>query len=274
MYRFLLSRQWVLVTLLFVLMIPAMIELGFWQLHRHEHRVEQNARIERSVKADPVPVRELTGPGGSVAEGDRWRRVTAEGTFDPEHEVVVRRRTNSDDKVGVHVLTPFRLGNGTVLLVNRGWVPADGPQTSLPQIPAPPSGEITLTGRLMPDETTAASGIKDLEGLPDRQIMLISSGQQADALGVPVLGGYVEQVAPDPGADGPELIKGPDYGGIGPHMAYAVQWWLFAAAVPVGWVILVRRDLRDRREAAAEQDGSGAGGDGGAPEQEPATVGG
>lgn len=106
MYRFLLSRQWVIVTLLFVLLIPVMIELGFWQLHRHEHRVEQNARIERSVKADPVPVRELTGPGGSVAEGDRWRRVTAEGTFDPEHEVVVRRRTNSDDKVGVHVLTP------------------------------------------------------------------------------------------------------------------------------------------------------------------------
>ncbi|MFD6470935.1 SURF1 family protein, partial [Streptomyces goshikiensis] len=52
------------------------------------------------------------------------------------------------------------------------------------------------------------------------------------------------------------------------------QWWLFAAAVPVGWVILVRRDLRDRREAAAEEAASGAGGDGGTPEQEPATVGG
>ena len=34
-------------------------------------------------------------------------------------------------------------------------------------------------------------------------------------------------------------------------MAYAVQWWLFAAGVPVGWVVLVRRERRDRAEAAA-----------------------
>lgn len=35
-------------------------------------------------------------------------------------------------------------------------------------------------------------------------------------------------------------------------MAYAVQWWLFTAGVPVGWVILVRREKRDRAEAAAK----------------------
>lgn len=35
-------------------------------------------------------------------------------------------------------------------------------------------------------------------------------------------------------------------------MAYAVQWWLFVAAVPVGWIILVRREKRDREEAAAK----------------------
>lgn len=34
-------------------------------------------------------------------------------------------------------------------------------------------------------------------------------------------------------------------------MAYAVQWWLFASAVPVGWIVLVRREKRDREEAAA-----------------------
>ncbi len=35
-------------------------------------------------------------------------------------------------------------------------------------------------------------------------------------------------------------------------MAYAVQWWLFVAAVPVGWIILVRREKWDREEAAAK----------------------
>ncbi|MYS78038.1 SURF1 family protein, partial [Streptomyces sp. SID5926] len=38
MYRFLLSRQWVILTLLAVLLIPTMIKLGFWQMHRYEER--------------------------------------------------------------------------------------------------------------------------------------------------------------------------------------------------------------------------------------------
>ncbi|WP_320777023.1 SURF1 family protein [Streptomyces sp. CRN 30] len=253
MYRFLLSRQWVIVTLVALALIPTMIELGFWQLHRHERRVALNQVISDSLDADPVPAESLTSPGGSVADADLYRAVTARGRFDTEHEVVVRRRTNVDDKVGYHVLTPFVLDDGRVLLVNRGWVPADGAQTEFPDIPAPASGEITVTGRLMPDQTTADSGIKDLEGLPDRQVMLINSEQQAELLGRPVLGGYVELTSPRPEGGSPELISEPDHSGIGNHMAYAVQWWLFAAGVPVGWFVLVRRERRDREEAAAAE---------------------
>ena len=177
--------------------------------------------------------------------------MTAKGTFDTADEVVVRRRTNSDEEVGYHVLTPFVLDDGKVLLVNRGWIPADGAQTQFPKVPAPAKGETTVTGRLMADETTADSGIKDVRGLPDRMVMLINSEQQAKALGKQVLGGYVELTAPEPKGDTPELIPEPDHSGIGPHMAYAIQWWLFAAGVPVGWVILVRRERRDLAEAAA-----------------------
>ncbi|MEU6126751.1 SURF1 family protein [Streptomyces sp. NPDC047123] len=250
MYRFLLSRQWVILTLIALVLIPVMVELGFWQLHRHEHRVAQNQRITDALAADPVPAEKLTSPGHEVPQRDLYRRVSAQGTFDPRHEVVVRRRTNSDDEVGFHVLTPFVLDDGKVLLVNRGWIPADGPQTAFPKVPRPPGGKVTVTGRLMADETSAASGIKDVRGLPDRQIMLISSGQQADSLGKQVLGGYVEQTSPESRDGSPELIGEPDHSGIGPHMAYAVQWWLFAAGVPVGWVVLVRRERRDRAAAA------------------------
>ncbi|MEI5099834.1 SURF1 family protein [Streptomyces sp. PmtG] len=249
MYRFLLSRQWVILTLIGIVLIPVMIELGFWQLHRHEKRVARNEQIAEALDARPVPAERLTSPGRELPSSAVYRRVTAKGTYDTKHEVVVRRRTNADDEVGFHVLTPFVLTDGRVLLVNRGWVPANGPQTAFPKIPAPPRGEVTVTGRLMADETSAASGIKDVRGLPDRQIMLISSGQQAHALGKPVLGGYVEQTSP--GADSPQLLGEPDHSGIGPHMAYAVQWWLFAAGVPAGWIVLVRREVRDRRAAAA-----------------------
>ncbi|MFI9148822.1 SURF1 family protein [Streptomyces sp. NPDC053367] len=253
MFRFLLSRQWVILTLVAVALVPTMIELGFWQLHRHEHRVALNRVIADSLAARPVPAETLTSPGAEVDGEDRYRRVTATGRFDTAREVVVRRRTNADDKVGFHVLTPFVLDDGKILLVNRGWIPADGAQTEFPEIPAPPKGEVTVTGRLMPDETTADSGIKDRAGLPDRQVMLINSEQAERRLGTPVLGGYVDLTSPEPRAGSPELIPAPDHDDIGPHLAYAVQWWLFCVGVPVGWVVLVRRELRDRREARSAE---------------------
>lgn len=252
-YRFLLSRQWVILTLVTLALIPTMIKLGFWQLHRHEHKVALNTVISESLAAKPVPAESLTSQGQHIKHEDLFRRVTAKGHFDTAHEEVVRRRTNTDGEVGYHVLTPFVLDDGRVLVVNRGWIPADGAQTAFPKIPAPAKGEITVTGRLMADETTADSGIKNVRGLPDRQVMLISSEQEAQRLAKQVLGGYIEQTAPEPKGDSPELIPNPEHGDIGPHMAYAIQWWLFAAGVPVGWVVLARRERRDRAEAAAKE---------------------
>lgn len=255
-YRFLLSRQWVILTLVALVLIPVMIELGFWQFHRHERRVAQNTLIADNLEARPVPVEELTSPGHVVPREDYWRRVTATGTFDTAHEVVVRRRTSSDDRVGAHVLTPLVLKDGRIVLVNRGWVPAAANQRDYPDVPPAPRGEVTVTGRLKADETTGASGIKDLKGLPDRQVMLISSRQQAELIDREVLGGYVEQTAPEPAGGSPEQIAEPDHDSIGAHMAYAVQWWLFSAGVPVGWFVLARREKRDREAAAAEPGGA------------------
>ncbi|MFF6882560.1 SURF1 family protein [Streptomyces sp. NPDC012421] len=269
MYRFLLSRQWVILTLVALVLIPVMIELGFWQFHRHERRVAQNTLIADNLEAAPVPVEELTSPGHVVPRADYWRRVTATGTFDTAHEVVVRRRTSSDERVGAHVLTPLVLKDGTVVLVNRGWVPGAANQRDYPEVPPAPKGEVTISGRLKADETTGASGIKDLKGLPDRQVMLISSAQQAELIGREVLGGYVEQTEPEPAGDSPEQIPEPDHDSIGAHMAYAVQWWLFAAGVPVGWIVLVRREKRDRATAAgtaSEGDGGDGGPEGAAPD--------
>ena len=44
------------------------------------------------------------------------------------------------------------------------------------------------------------------------------------------------------------MIPPPDHSSIGPHMAYAIQWWLFSAMVPVGWVVLLRRERAERLE--------------------------
>ncbi|MDT9696107.1 SURF1 family protein [Streptomyces sp. P17] len=260
MYRFLLSRQWVILTLVALLLIPAMIRLGIWQMHRYDERAARNQLVSDALSAKPVPVEKLTAPGQAVATNERYRTVTAKGHFDTDDEVVVRRRTNADDEVGYHVLTPFVLNDGKVLLVNRGWIPADqgASQSAFPKVPAPPRGELTVTGRLMPDETTEASGIKNLQGLPDRQIMLINSEHEARRLDAQVLGGYLAQTGPAPKGDTPQQLGEPGDENAALNYAYAIQWWLFAAGVPIGWVVLVRRELRDRRERAAEESATEA----------------
>ncbi|MBQ0865055.1 SURF1 family protein [Streptomyces sp. A73] len=259
MYRFLLSRQWVILTLLALVLIPTMIKLGFWQLHRHESRVARNEEVAASLAAPTVPVTELTGKGRKPASDDKFRTVTARGTYDTAHEVVVRHRTGPDrDTIGYFVVTPLVLEDGSAILVNRGWIRADRDLTAYPEVPAPPKGRVGVVGRIMPDETTEASGIKDTKGLPDRQVMLINSHKLADEVDHPLLSGYIQltKTSPKPAGKQPEVLPEPDHSGIGPHMAYAVQWWLFAAAVPVGWVVLVRREVKERRaavDAAAEQ---------------------
>ncbi|MEU5210505.1 SURF1 family protein [Streptomyces sp. NPDC020742] len=275
MYRFLLSRQWVILTLVGLVLIPVMIKLGFWQLHRHEHKVAQNQLIASSLAAKPVPVTELAAPGRDLPRHDMWRTVTATGTYDTAHEVVVRQRTAADEQsIGYYVLTPLVLPGGDAVLVNRGWISAGNDLTKFPDVPAAAKGTVTVTGRMMADETTAVSGIKDTKGLPPRQIMLINSKEQAKRVGRPMLGGYIEQTGPKPPGGTPEMVPEPDHDSIGPHMAYAIQWWLFAAAVPVGWVILVRRERRDRAAAAATAAQEAAETGGAAETGEPAETGG
>jgi cytochrome oxidase assembly protein ShyY1 len=249
-YRFLLSGRWVLTLLIALLLIPACVELGFWQLHRHESRVARNNLIRASLKAAPVAFDSLsTGPGYAVPSSLTWRTVTATGVYDGAHEFVARRRTASDGStVGYFVITPLKLADGHgEVLVNRGWVDSGTDATQYPSVPAAPTGQVTVTGRMRADETHASSGIRDRGGLPDRQFMLINTGQQAKATGETLLGGYLELAGTDPApADQPQLIPAPDHSDIGPHLAYSFQWWLFAAMVPVGAWILIRREARDR----------------------------
>lgn len=280
-YRFLLSGRWLITLLIALLLIPTTVRLGFWQYHRHEARVDRNELVGRALTASPVPYDSLvTEPGAVVPRGLTWRAVTATGQYDAAHEFVVRKRTDSSgDKIGYFVVTPLKLSDGRgSVLVNRGWVASGESAVTYPTVPAPPAGEVTVTGRLRADETASGSGIRDRGSLPDRQYNLINTAQQAKETGATVLGGYLELTATAPApAEQPEVLPEPDHSAIGPHMAYAIQWWLFTALIPVGVVILVRREARDRaraaaagaREASAAQDG--AAGDGPA-EPEPVPV--
>jgi cytochrome oxidase assembly protein ShyY1 len=261
-YRFLLSRQWVILTLIGLILMPVMVELGIWQMHRHEQEDANNALIRQSLAAPATPVEKLTAPGAHVASQNNFRTVTATGRYDTAHQVVVRHRTSSDDStIGYYLITPLVMAGDKAVLVNRGWIPApqNGNDAQFPTLPPTPSEQVSITGRIRPDETTASTGIVEHSGLPPRMIMLINSGKLAALLSEPVLGGYIEltSTSPEPAGNQPQPVPAPTPGQSNggyhpPHLAYAWQWWLFVAMVPAGWVILVRRELKDRRTQQAK----------------------
>ena len=157
-YRFLLSRQWVILTLLALVLIPTMVKLGFWQLHRHEHRVAQNQLIAQQPQGrQPVPVEPAHLPRPRrPARRHCTARSPPRGTYDTAHEVVVRQRTAADEQsIGYHVLTPLVLDDGRC---GPGQPRLDPrrrrPQRAFPESRPPPGARSPSPGGCMADETT------------------------------------------------------------------------------------------------------------------------
>ncbi|GAA0435077.1 SURF1-like protein [Acrocarpospora corrugata] len=250
MYRFLLTPRWLALHVVVLLVIPAFIFLGRWQFGRYEERSTASDRTTTNLAAAPVPLEELATVGGAVPEGDKFRTVTVRGSYDAAHEWVVRRRTQNQ-RVGFYVVTPLVTSAGAVL-VNRGWVPAGTDADGTPSVPKPPTGEVTVTGRLRPAETEETSGIPNRAGLPTGQILLVDDAVLGAGLPYRLYGGFVELSGQQPAAAiAPEPVPDPDPGsGGGLNLAYGVQWWMFIGIAIGGWLLLIRREARDLRAAS------------------------
>ena len=242
-------RLWVRWTLLIVFVAvlgTVFVRLGEWQLSRLHQREQRNIT---TVANEQRPVRPLadvfTRP---IAEADQWQRVQASGTFDPDHQFVVRYRNNGDTN-GYEVVTPLRTAAGTVL-VDRGLIPVDR-GTAIPQTaPAPPPGPVSVIGHVRRNEEGRSAALTPVGG----QIRLINSDALGAALPYPVLNGYLGLLNVDPPQSGgfqpialPEISDGP-------HFWYAVQWFMFAGIGLAGIVVFIRGDLRDRRAAQLTED--------------------
>ncbi|NUW44639.1 SURF1 family cytochrome oxidase biogenesis protein [Nonomuraea rhodomycinica] len=262
MYRFLLTPRWVALHVVVLLVIPAFVFLGRWQFGRFEERSANSHDVTANLEAAPVPLESLAGQG--VKEADRFRTVTATGTYDPAHALVVRRRPQ-DGRPGFYVLTPLKLADGRAVIVNRGWVKVGPTADTPPDVPAPPGGQVTVTGRLRLGETEESSGIKERPGLPPGQVLLIDPAAIGKRLPYRLLDGYVELTRQQPATDpAPAPVPEPDVGsGGGLNFAYGVQWWLFIGVAVGGWILLIRREVADRRNSGAggAEAGEGSGGD-------------
>ncbi len=246
MYRFLLERRWLGFHLLTVVLCLGCVAGGLWQSDRREQRRALNTVIETNGGREPVAVSAILAPDNSPADAPAavahtWRRVIATGSYDIEAQLLVRNRTFPGRGVGYEVLTPLITADGTALIVNRGWVGAAATASTVPDVPEPPAGEVTLTGRVRPSQVTPQRADP-----PAGQLLAVDLDRVAGTMPYVLYGGYVELVAQRPvPAEAPLLLPAPQVKS-GPHLAYAVQWFLFVAVGVVGWVILVRREASER----------------------------
>lgn len=258
MYRFLLTPRWLGGLALAVAAAAVMVLLGNWQLSRYHERSATNARIDAADRASPVPLTAVLAKpstpgvaGRDPGEQLAWSKVTVTGRYDPSHEVQVRGRT-VNARVGFEIVTPLVLDDGTAVLVDRGWVPpAPGGAIAAPTVPAPPTGTVTVIGRVHRSESRPTPVERRDGRLDTRRIAVPALARE---MPYPVYGAYVLLTEQAPAAD-PLFEQIP----IGREDAwqnggYAVQWWLFAVMTLAAYGWQARKEAHGPAAPAAPID--------------------
>jgi cytochrome oxidase assembly protein ShyY1 len=247
-----LLRRAATTVLVAVVVAAGCVVAGVWQWNRHTDRAAAVALVEANYEATPVPLEQLVGTE-PLPPGDVWRPVTAEGRYlgDP----VLLRNRPVGGVPGFHVLDALAVTKGplagTVLVVDRGWVPTGEDGSDADGVPAAPAGPVSVVVRLRADEPDSR------RDAPPGQVQAIAVDQVREAWAAatdrpglwtgPDLGAYGALESEDGAAAaglGPLPKPSTD---PGPHLSYAFQWWVFAVGALVGAGVLLTRDAREQR---------------------------
>ena len=202
---FLFRPLWLLGHVAVAVVVVVMINLGLWQLRRLEERRADNERVIAALGAPPVTIDAIAG---RPLEEIDFRPVRVTGEYDTADEFLVRYRS-LNGLSGHYVVTPLVLDNDSgVVLVNRGWVPAEYAADWPVDDAAPPAGTVELLGHVRRPEQGSAPFWLQLASPAERD-------------GIPA-------TVPLPETD------------EGPHLSYAIQWFIFSLIVGGGWLILIR----------------------------------
>ncbi|MEU9474596.1 SURF1 family protein [Streptomyces sp. NPDC048191] len=247
MYRFLLTPRWWGINVFVLLAIPFCVFMGSWQLSRFEGRVHDSRAATKQAASDQ---HERARPLDSMLPVDKatsGRRVTASGTYGKQLLVPGRRL---DDRNGFYVLTLLHTGSGKALPVVRGWLPGTADAA---KAPAPPSGEVTVTGALQASETPGDNGVSAQGGLPAGQTAAISSASLVNLVPDRLYDAWVTLDRADAGMKAVPATA-PDGTGLDlkafQNLGYTGEWFVFAGFVVFMWFRLVRREAEAARDAA------------------------
>jgi len=240
-------RSWLGLLVPAILAFAVLIGLGVWQIHRKAWKEGLIASLTERLAAPPIALPPATAWPQLDRASDEYRRVTLRAEFDNSREALVFAAASAfrpdvaDLGPGYWVMTPARLNDGSIVIVNRGFVP-DGRQDPKTRPDGEVSGPVDIVGTLRwPDDrywftpgddiahnlwfTRDPASIAAVKGL----------GKQSSA----VAPFYVEQEAPAPPGDMPKpgklAVSLPDN-----HLQYALTWFGLAAVlvgVFISWAV-------------------------------------
>lgn len=229
--------------ILLLILTALLIGLGTWQVERLHWKLDLIARVDARVHAPPQPAPPRAEWSKIDTSGYEYSHVTAAGVLMNDKESLVYAST--DLGPGYWVLTPLQQGDGTIVLVNRGFVPLDhrDPATRTPgQVTTP----VTVTGLLRISEPkgtflrsndpaddrwysrdVAAMAAK--HGLSDVAPYFIDADAAPNPGGLPV-GGLTQVVFPNS------------------HFSYAITWYCLATmALGLAGFLVYSERTRSRR---------------------------
>lgn len=255
--RNLFRRRWWWTTLLVLVAVGVMIRLGLWQLERLEQRRAFNARVSAQLAQSPFMLTADTLTNDLT--GMEYRAVVVTGEYDHSQEVVLRNQV-WDYRPGFHILTPLVIaGTDQAVLVNRGWIPVeDGTPESWSKYAEP--GVVQVRGMIRASRSQPDfGGVADPPPVAGETLHAWNNVNVAridQQVSYPLLPIYIQQ-APDPAwnrlpyRDLPTLELSE-----GSHLGYAIQWFLFAVILALGYPMYVRHHTEQKMFHAVHHKGA------------------
>lgn len=209
-----------------------MMGLGIWQLQRLEWKEGLIANIEKTQNERPSEIL----PPDTELQNHPFARYLVSGSFLNEHEFHLAARDYMAQR-GYHILTPFRMDDGRIILLNRGWVPQEKKKAET----RPESlieGPTTQLIRLRPDKdrnyfTPDASPKDNLWFWKNLEGMEKYSGLVLTPVTADVLGEQSMEHLPIPLED--KMILRND------HLGYALTWFMVGIAVAIIFIVYHRK---------------------------------
>jgi surfeit locus 1 family protein len=247
-WRTALAPRWLGLLVLALVLAGVMTTLGVWQLDVY-HSKTAEATAARAAQP-PVPIDSLMSVDEGLPGNAVGRQVSVSGRWAPAADQLYVSDRVDDGRTGLWVITPLLVDGGSAVLVIRGWVPS----TSAPDAAAP-SGPAEVVGTVIASEADDASGAA--EG--SRVLPSLRIPTMVGMVGYRLYDAFVVLSSSTPAAATSTVVPPPppptDHAGLR-NIAYAVQWWIFAAFVLFMWWRMMTDAHRSRAAAASEPAGT------------------